>query len=54
MLLYLLLLFPWQVFYAGAQDDEGEEEDIETADNNNRNDDNGFTNYSRERCLEPE
>ena len=42
----LLLLFPWQFFYSvDAQDDEGEEEDIETADTNNGNDnyDNSFT-----------
>ncbi len=40
------MLFPWQFFYnVGAQDDEGEKEDIETTSTNNRNDngDNNFT-----------
>ena len=34
----LLLSFPWQLFSSvSAQDDEGEEDDIETAGTNNRN-----------------
>jgi plastocyanin len=41
----LLLLFPWQFFYNVGAQDEGEEEDVETAGTNNRNDndDNSFT-----------